>query len=307
MNYNLYKLVLLNSKMKKYNTKVQIEIVSDSSDDEIEYELNNVLDNKNNLYINNTNITQTDEIIENNIKTRITEKKTLQKERKKREKKPVIALDKYYSEDENIIEIGTDESGYGPMFGRVYTASVVLPKDDSFNHNLMKDSKKFTSKKKIEEAEKYIKENALAWSITYMDEKVIDEINILQANQKAMHKGIKEILLKDLENIDKYLLLVDGCNFKPLTIPLLNGFISIPYECIKGGDNKYTSIAAASILAKTARDRYIKELCEKNPILKEYYSIDSNMGYGAKKHIDGIKEHGITQWHRKSFGICKNY
>ena len=76
---------------------------------------------------------------------------------------------------------------------------------------------------------------------------------------------------------------------------------------IKGGDNKYTSIAAASILAKVARDKYISELCEENPELIERYSINTNKGYGSKKHMDGILKYGISKWHRKTFGICKNY
>jgi ribonuclease HII len=76
---------------------------------------------------------------------------------------------------------------------------------------------------------------------------------------------------------------------------------------IEGGDNKYTSIAAASILAKTERDKYIEELCKENPELVERYDINSNKGYGSKKHMDGIKQYGITKWHRKTFGICKEY
>jgi ribonuclease HII len=76
---------------------------------------------------------------------------------------------------------------------------------------------------------------------------------------------------------------------------------------IEGGDNKYTSIAAASILAKVERDSYIEELCIQNPELIEHYGIDSNKGYGSKKHMDGIKQYGITKWHRKTFGICKEY
>jgi ribonuclease HII len=82
---------------------------------------------------------------------------------------------------------------------------------------------------------------------------------------------------------------------------------TIPHSCFEGGDNKYTCIAAASILAKVARDEYIEQLCEENPELVENYGIDSNKGYGAKKHLDGIKEHGITIWHRRSFGICKQF
>ena len=81
----------------------------------------------------------------------------------------------------------------------------------------------------------------------------------------------------------------------------------MPHSCIEGGDNKYTALAAASILAKVERDKYIEEICKENPELIEKYGIDQNKGYGAKKHIEGIKEHGITIWHRRSFGICKNY
>jgi ribonuclease HII len=115
--------------------------------------------------------------------------------------------------------------------------------------------------------------------------------------------------MKDNGSNYKIELLIDGNYFNPITI--LNKTTSkietIPYTTIEGGDNKYTAIAAASILAKVERDKYIDELCEQNPTLSEYYSIDSNKGYGAKKHLDGIKEHGITIWHRRSFGICKNY
>jgi len=222
-------------------------------------------------------------------------------------------LQKYIDENTSIIEIGIDEAGRGPMFGRVYAGVVVLPKDDSFDHSLMKDSKKFHSKKKIEQVAEYIKENAIAWAVEYEDEQTIDEINILQATQSAMHKGIKTIMAK-LENLtdlhhDKILLLVDGNYFKPFSI--LNKTKTkldiIKYQMIEGGDNKYTSIAAASILAKVERDNYIEELCISNPELIEYYGIDSNKGYGSKKHMDGIKQHGITKWHRKTFGICKEF
>ena len=222
-------------------------------------------------------------------------------------------LQKFYKEDPNIFEIGVDEVGRGPLFGRVYTAAVVLPKDDSFDHSRVKDSKKFNSKKKIEEAADYVKENAIAWYVSFEDEKVVDEINILQAKQRSMHSSIletrKQIIGKMKDKNYKIELLIDGNYFNPITI--LNKTTSkietIPYTTIEGGDNKYTAIAAASILAKVERDKYINELCEQNPTLSEYYSIDSNKGYGAKKHLDGIKEHGITIWHRRSFGICKNY
>jgi len=224
-------------------------------------------------------------------------------------------LQKFYKENANIFEIGVDEAGRGPLFGRVYTAAVVLPKDDSFDHSCVKDSKKFHSKKKIEDVAEYIKQNAVAWYVSFEDEKIIDEINILQATQQSMHSSIletrKQIIsqMKELDSDYKIELLIDGNYFKPITI--LNKKTSkietIPYTTIEGGDNKYTAIAAASILAKVERDKYIDKMCELNPTLSEYYGINSNKGYGAKRHLDGIKEHGITIWHRRSFGICKNY
>ena len=222
-------------------------------------------------------------------------------------------LNKYFNENVNIIEIGSDEAGRGPLFGRVYCGAVILPKDDSFEHSRMKDSKKFNSKKKIEEVAEYIKGSAIAWSVKYADEVKIDEINILQATQLAMHEAIIDVKkqVMNLNNIkdDDILLLIDGNYFNKLEYfnKTSKKFVSMKYELIKGGDNKYTSIAAASILAKTERDKYIDELCINNPELIENYAIDSNKGYGAKKHIDGIKKHGITKWHRRSFGICKQF
>lgn len=223
------------------------------------------------------------------------------------------ALKRMFDEDPTIIEIGVDEAGRGPMFGRVYAGVVVLPKDDSFDHSQMKDSKKFHSKKKIEQVAEYIKENAIAWAVEYEDENTIDNINILQATQSAMHKGIKSVLSQLIQkttvNLENILLLIDGNYFKPFT--LMNKDKTkmevLKYNMIEGGDNKYTAIAAASILAKVERDRYIDELCLENPELVEHYGINTNKGYGSKKHMDGIKAHGITKWHRKTFGICKDY
>ena len=228
-------------------------------------------------------------------------------------------LKKCYNEQENVFEIGVDEVGRGPLFGRVYTAAVILPKDDSFDCSMVKDSKKFHSKKKIEEAAQYVKDNALAWYISYEDEKLIDEINILQATQQSMHTSILEIrkqLNKKLSSEGKeeikdysYTLLIDGNYFKPVTFlnKKTNKIETLPHVTVEGGDNKYASIAAASILAKVERDNYIDKICKENPTLSEYYGIDTNKGYGAKKHLDGIKEHGITIWHRRTFGICKSY
>ena len=131
-----------------------------------------------------------------------------------------------------------------------------------------------------------------------------------------MHKSIMKTREKfidfaknnEIENY-KIELLVDGNYFNPVTFLNENKtkLECIPHTCVKGGDNVYSCIAAASILAKVERDKYIDDLCEAHPELIEHYNIHSNKGYGAKVHIEGIKKHGITRWHRKSFGICKQY
>ena len=125
-------------------------------------------------------------------------------------------------------------------------------------------------------------------------------MNVLQATMKGMHLCIDSVL-KDI-NIDT--ILVDGGYFPYYTEK--ETFEVIPHVCIHQGDNLYKSIAAASILAKELRDTYIYELVQKQPELKKY-DIENNKGYGTKKHIEAIKEYGITPWHRKTFGICKEY
>ena len=212
-------------------------------------------------------------------------------------------LNTYYCDDDRL-EIGIDEAGRGPMLGRVYSAAVILPKDNSFKHEWMKDSKRFHSEKKILEVAEYIKKNAIAWAIGYSTEEEIDFHNIKVATHLAMHKAIKQIIMKG----QKHHLLVDGRDFKIYnTIDEERGLIQIPHTCIEGGDNKYTSIAAASILAKVTRDEYINELCDNDNTLIERYDLKKNKGYGTKQHMDGIKQFGITKHHRKTFGICRNY
>jgi ribonuclease HII len=205
-----------------------------------------------------------------------------------------------------INEIGVDEAGRGPMLGRVYAGAVILPKStEDFNHFWMKDSKKFHSEKKIREMATYIKEKAIAWSVAYADEREIDAINIRNATHQAMHKAIKDILTKKAwnENNKEILLLIDGNDFTPF----LQDNEKIAHVCIEGGDNAYSCIAAASILAKVARDDYIAELCTEHPNLITHYDLLKNKGYGTKKHMDGIKQHGITPFHRKTFGICREF
>ena len=171
----------------------------------------------------------------------------------------------------------------------------------------MKDSKKFTSKKKITECYEYIKENATAYAIEYQEPHIIDKINIREATLLCMHNAITKTLNQIGVNCEKNThLLIDGNDFRPYISINDGSFNEIPHTTIKGGDNIHASIAAASILAKVERDKYIEELCLKNTILIDNYDILSNKGYGTKKHMDGITTNGITNLHRKSYGICKD-
>jgi ribonuclease HII len=210
------------------------------------------------------------------------------------------------------MEIGIDEAGRGPMFGRVYSAAVILPNNDEFKYELLKDSKKFTSEKKINEVADYIKTNALFWSVSYEDEKTIDSINIRQATLCAMHKAIGELIkqnnaIANLNSNECYYLLVDGNDFKAYTYycETTNIIKQINHILIEGGDNKFCSIAAASILAKVERDKYIREMCINFPKLNIYYGLLKNKGYGTSKHMEGIKNYGISKWHRTTYGCCK--
>ena len=220
----------------------------------------------------------------------------LSKKNEKRNKRRVKGeeIKPYYTDIENTDyhEVGIDEVGRGPLFGRVYVACVILPKgDSSFQYSLLKDSKRFSSEKKLLKVYEYIKKRALSYSVHYEDETTIDTHNILETTLRAMHKCLMKL------SIEPNFILVDGDKFRP--------YKDIPYQCIEGGDDWYASIAAASILAKVERDQYIYKLCIENPYLKVYYKIDKNKGYGTRDHLEGIRTHGISPWHRKSFGICK--
>jgi len=232
--------------------------------------------------------------------------------------KQTIQLNTMYDIN-NKWEIGVDEAGRGPLFGRLYVAAVILPKDASFCHKDIRDSKKIHSHKKIRELAKYIKDNSVAWYVHYIEADVIDEINIRQAVLKAMHVCIRNVMETNTINQmisadsheqayhNEYMLLIDGNDFKPCMVYDEAGDIlqQIPHVTIEGGDNLYTPIAAASILAKVDRDDYIADLCSQYPDLSTRYGLNTNMGYGTKTHLAGILAHGITQWHRRTYGCCK--
>lgn len=220
-----------------------------------------------------------------------------------------------YHDESVAVEIGVDEAGRGPMFGRVYCAAVVLPKDDSFRHEWMKDSKRFHSKKRIQEVATYIKEYSVAWAVAYASETEIDTLNIRNATHKAMHEAVRAVFEQavvqqvvggDTSPAKPVALLVDGNDFKPFVrLDRENQLVQVPHTCVEKGDNTFTSIAAASILAKVSRDDYIDAMCAADPTLDERYGLSKNKGYGTKQHMDGIREYGITPNHRQTFGICR--
>jgi len=225
----------------------------------------------------------------------------------------------YFDEGGNnstFLEIGVDEAGRGPMFGRVYVSAVVLPRESAlFDFSKVKDSKKFHSEKKIKEVAEYIKMHAISWSVKFAEHGTIDALNIRRATIQTMHEAIREVC-DDIQsqgknkNGEEFYLLIDGNDFIPMLHPHAVDKKQSKYlhhSTIEGGDNTYASIAAASILAKVSRDEYIIDLCKEHPELKEKYDLENNKGYGTKKHMDGIRQHGITEWHRRSFGICKNF
>lgn len=233
----------------------------------------------------------------------------------KRKRIPPELLTRHYSED-NAFELSIDEAGRGCLFGRVYVACVVLPKDpDAFDGKNIKDSKKFSSKKKLNDVAEYIKQNALAWHVAFIEADKIDEINILRAVMQGMHECIRCVNSKLQQlyptnfSMDKCMAVVDGNYFTPYRAfdEQLESIHEMKHVTIEKGDAKYMGIAAASILAKNGRDEYVLEVCKQYPTLADRYGMDTNMGYGTKKHLDGIREHGITQWHRRTFGeACKN-
>jgi ribonuclease HII len=182
----------------------------------------------------------------------------------------------------NLLECGCDEAGRGCLAGAVFAAAVILPQD--FHCAELNDSKQLSEKQR-KNARKIIEQNAIAWSVAFVDEKEIDEINILNASIKAMHKAIQNL------KITPEFIIVDGNKFKP--------YRTISHQTIVKGDNKYMSIAAASILAKTHRDEYILSLHQKFPV----YQWDKNKAYPTKKHRESIKQYGISPYHRLSYKL----
>lgn len=183
---------------------------------------------------------------------------------------------------EGIIEAGCDEAGRGCLAGPVFAAAVILP--DNFECKELNDSKQLSEKKRYE-LRTFIESNALAYGVAMVDNKEIDEINILNASFLAMHRAIEKL------NITPQSLLIDGNRFK--------AYKEIPHHCIIKGDGKYLPIAAASILAKTYRDDFMLNIHQQYP----HYKWDKNKGYPSQAHRKAIKEFGITEYHRLSYKL----
>lgn len=182
----------------------------------------------------------------------------------------------------NEVEAGCDEAGRGCLAGPVFAAAVILPK--SFSHPLLNDSKLLTEAQR-DELRPIIQKEALAWAVASLSPKQIDRHNILRSSFLAMHKALDKLKLRPTS------LLIDGNRFIP--------YRGIQYHTMIKGDSKYASIAAASILAKTSRDAYMKKLDKKFP----QYSWSSNKGYPTMAHRASIAEHGPTAHHRMTFQL----
>lgn len=183
---------------------------------------------------------------------------------------------------EGSVEAGCDEAGRGCIAGPVFAAAVILSPD--FSNPVLDDSKKLSAKKR-DELRILIEQEALDWGVALVDEKEIDQINILNASFLAMHRALEK-----LQPVPEYLL-IDGNRFKP--------YGDIPYSCIVKGDGMYASIAAASILAKTHRDEYMESLHQEYP----QYGWAKNRGYPTRTHRKAICKHGLTPYHRRSFRL----
>jgi ribonuclease HII len=184
--------------------------------------------------------------------------------------------------DKVAVEAGCDEAGRGCLAGPVYAAAVILPK--KYRNKWLNDSKKLSDKERYE-LRPEIEAKALAWAVGVVTHHEIDEINILNASFLGMHRAIDQL------NIKPELLLIDGNRFKP--------YSGIPHHCIIQGDGKFLSIAAASILAKTYRDDYMKEAAKTYP----HYGWETNMGYATLFHRESLKKHGPCAIHRMSFTL----
>lgn len=184
----------------------------------------------------------------------------------------------------DVIEAGCDEAGRGCLAGPVFAAAVILP--DDFENPLLNDSKQLTERQR-DQLRPIIEREAVAWAVAQVSPHEIDEINILAASILAMHSAIDALAIVPQH------LIIDGNRFKP--------YKDIPYHTIVKGDGKYLSIAAASVLAKTHRDEYMRRLADEFP----QYDWQANKGYPTAKHRAAIAQYGTTPHHRMTFQLLE--
>ncbi len=182
----------------------------------------------------------------------------------------------------DLVEAGCDEVGRGCLAGPVVAAAVILPKN--YTHELLNDSKQLSKEDRVA-LQADIVRDALAWAVAEVSNEEIDQINILNASFKAMHLALDKLPMQP------DLLLIDGNRFNP--------YRQIRFECVIKGDGKYLSIAAASVIAKNFRDDLMTKLSVEYP----GYAWHTNVGYPTTEHRDGIRQLGITPYHRKSFQL----
>ena len=219
----------------------------------------------------------------------------------------------------NKNEVGIDEAGRGPLFGRVYAGAVIwdpsLINEDNKIISIINDSKKLSPKKRQLVLE-WIKEN-LIWSVGYATVEEIENVNILNATKLAIDRAINSLGEYEYESdthdgrktkLEIKDIIIDGLGWENNTLFPIGGVGSnYNIKSIIKGDANYYSIACASIVAKEYHDKHILKLCNKYPDLNEKYNISKNMGYPTKDHINGITKYGITKYHRHTFNPCNKY
>lgn len=196
------------------------------------------------------------------------------------------------------VVIGVDEAGRGAFFSRIYSAAVVYDPDliltAQENKIIIRDSKKMTPRQRKFSYD-FLFQNSL-FGVGFCDEKEIDTLGVSRCNILSMHRAIDDLLSKHphlhIEKIN-----VDGVLFQ--------SYHNVPYELVVRGESKHPEIAMASIIAKTTRDMFVVDLCVNDPQLDERYNICNNKGYGTAKHIEGIRQYGLHEHHRKTF--VRNY
>jgi ribonuclease HII len=189
-------------------------------------------------------------------------------------------LSPFYQDE--FVEAGCDEAGRGCLAGPVFAAAVILPKN--FKHKLLTDSKQLKEEDRYS-LRKMIEKKAIAYAVAHVDHEEIDRINILNASFLAMHRAL------DMLSVQPGFILIDGNRFKK--------YQEVPHACIIQGDGKYYSIAAASILAKTYRDDFMRNIASQHP----EYEWASNKGYPTIKHRNAVLKHGFSPFHRRTFRV----